>query len=84
GGRSCAMILFPVTTRGGKMMQPALTEITMMRSKIVNTARLFFTTKGVDQTTLEDVMQALHINQEIFRKNFNSMDELLEVVWSER
>ncbi len=65
-------------------MQATPTEITIMRSQIVNTARLFFTTKGFDLTTLEDVMQALNINEEIFRKNFNSMDELLEVVWSER
>lgn len=65
-------------------MQATPIEITIMRSQIVNTARLFFTTKGFDLTTLEDVMQALNINEEIFRKNFNSMDELLEVVWSER
>jgi len=78
------MFIFPEIHRGGKKMQATPTEITIMRSQIVNTARLFFTTKGFDLTTLEDVMQALNINEEIFRKNFNSMDELLEVVWSER
>jgi len=54
------------------------------RHEIVQTARLLFNTRGFDQTTLEDLLRALNIGEGVFLENFNSMDQLLEVVWSER
>lgn len=51
--------------------------------RIVAAARRLFRTKGFDKTSLEDLLEELKMSDRLFFKHFRSMDELLEVVWSE-
>jgi AcrR family transcriptional regulator len=51
--------------------------------RIVVTAGRLFRTKGFDKTSLQDLLEELKMSDTLFFKYFQSMDELLEVVWSE-
>lgn len=62
-------------------MQP--NNDTKMRRDIIAAARLLFQTKGFEKTTLKDLLEKLQISEQVFSEYFQSMDDLLEVVWSE-
>lgn len=53
-----------------------------MHHQIIEAARQLFNAKGFDKTTLEDLIERLGIRPHVFFRYFESMDELLEVVWS--
>ena len=42
-----------------------------------------FQSQGFDNTTVSDIVQKLQIREQDFFFYFKSVDELLEVVWSE-
>lgn len=54
-----------------------------LRKEIMETARSLFTTKGFEQTSLGDITKELNISDKIVFTYFKSVDEILEVVWSE-
>lgn len=58
------------------------TDATSIKTRIIDTARELFDSKGFDTTSHYDLIEALAINEQIFFSYFPSMDELLEVIWS--
>lgn len=54
-----------------------------LKREIIETARSLFNAKGFDQTTVSDITQQLNINDRMIFYHFASLDEILEVVWSE-
>lgn len=54
-----------------------------LRCNILQMARELFDTKGFDNTTVHDLIDQLGISETLFFAYFRSLDELLEVVWSE-
>lgn len=56
---------------------------TESREKIVEAGRHLFGTKGFDKTTIEDLIEIIGTDDEHFFHYFESLDELLEVIWSE-
>ena len=55
----------------------------MLYNQIKKTACFLFQSKGFDNTSLNDLIGELNIESQTFFFYFRSMDELLEVVWSE-
>ena len=53
------------------------------RKEIIKTGRTLFRTKGFDNTSVQDVLDILNISEQVFLRFFCSLDDLLEVVWSE-
>lgn len=54
----------------------------VIHHQIVDAARFHFQDKGFDNTTVSDLIESLHITEQTFLKYFQSMDDLLEVVWA--
>jgi len=54
-----------------------------IRSRIKDAARELFRAKGFDNTTVADLLNRLQIEEHQFLAVFQSMDDLLEAVWSE-
>ncbi|WP_163337310.1 helix-turn-helix domain-containing protein [Desulfopila sp. IMCC35008] len=52
-------------------------------NQIKSTACVLFQSQGYDNTTIDDLVDKLNIEAQTFFIYFRSMDELLEVVWSE-
>ncbi len=50
---------------------------------IIQTAKYFFDTKGFDQTSCRDITERIGISDAELLRYFNSLDEILEVIWSE-
>lgn len=44
---------------------------------------VLFRSKGFDNTTVADLLVKVNIEEQVFFSYFESLDELLEVVWSE-
>ncbi len=53
------------------------------RRHIIEAACHLFRSKGYDNTTLLDLLNMAQVEDRIFFLHFQSLDELLEVVWSE-
>lgn len=53
------------------------------RKHIKEAACQLFRSKGYDNTTLIDLLKMAQVEDRIFFSHFQSLDELLEVVWSE-
>lgn len=53
------------------------------RGRIKAAACVLFRTKGFGNTTITDLLMKLQMDEQVFYSYFRSMDELLEVVWSE-
>ena len=51
--------------------------------QIKEAGRGLFVTRGFEATSVSDVVELLQITEADFFLYFKSMDELLEVVWSE-
>ncbi len=49
--------------------------------EILETANFFFRKKGFEKTTIPDICNRLDINQSQFYNHFNSLDEVLEILW---
>ena len=54
-----------------------------IRNHIKAAACVLFRTKGFEHTTVADLLIRLRIDEQVFYSYFRSLDELLEVVWSE-
>ncbi len=50
---------------------------------ILQAAKYFFDTKGFDQTTCQDITGHIGISDIELLLCFDSLDEILEVIWSE-
>jgi len=50
---------------------------------ILRVAKHFFDTKGFDQTTCHDITERIGISDIELLYYFDSLDEILEVIWSE-
>lgn len=50
--------------------------------EILETANLFFRKKGFEKTTIQDICNRLGINQSQFYNHFDSLDEVLEILWA--
>lgn len=48
---------------------------------ILETAHYFFQKKGFEETSLSDICKKLGINKYQFYQNFESLDEVLEILW---
>lgn len=55
----------------------------MLPWEILRTAQLFFRSKGFDHTRIDDITECLEISDELFFHCFESLDEILELLWSE-
>jgi len=54
-----------------------------MYSQIKETACVLFRSQGFENTSVTDLIAKVQIEEQTFFLYFQSMDELLEVVWSE-
>lgn len=50
--------------------------------EILETAYYFFQKKGFEKTTLTDICKKLSIHNSEFYKHFESLDEVLEILWA--
>ena len=50
--------------------------------QIMQTAQVFFRSRGYDQTTVEDITAFLNISETQFSYFFHSLDEILELLWA--
>lgn len=50
--------------------------------EILETACLLFQKKGFEQTTITDICNRLDITKSHFYKFFESLDEILEILWA--
>lgn len=53
------------------------------RQQILEEARILFQTKGFENTSVSHLVEKLQMSEQMFFSHFQSIDELLEVVWSE-
>lgn len=54
-----------------------------LRREIIEAARYLFDSQGFDATSVNDLLQHMGVTRPTFLTYFQSMDELLEVIWSE-
>lgn len=50
--------------------------------EILETAYYFFRKKGFERTAIPDICNRLDINQSQFYNHFDSLDEVLEILWA--
>jgi len=50
--------------------------------KIFTTAETLFQTQGFDNTTVNDITNVLNITDSLFYYYFESVDEILELLWA--
>lgn len=55
---------------------------TILPWEILETARFCFQKKGVEKTTITDICERLDIKKTQFHKHFESLDEVLEILWA--
>ncbi len=53
-----------------------------LRSRILESARSFFRLIGFEKTRVKDICMDLGISRRSFHKHFNSLDDMLEVLWA--
>jgi AcrR family transcriptional regulator len=53
---------------------------TALKNKIIETAHLFFSEKGYDKTSVNDIINKLGISKGAFYHYFNSQDEVLDAI----
>jgi len=53
------------------------------RKELTAAACRLFRSKGYDNTTLFDLLELAQVEEHLFFSHFHSLDEILEVVWSE-
>ena len=64
-------------------MIPENDNETSWRQQILEDARFLFQTKGFENTSVSALLERLQMSEQLFFSHFESIDELLEVVWSE-
>ncbi len=53
-----------------------------LSSEILETAHFFFQHKGFDKTAIQDICNRLGINSAEFYNHFESLDEVLDILWA--
>jgi len=53
-----------------------------IRSRILESARSFFRLIGFEKTRVKDICRDLGVSRRSFHKHFNSLDDILEVLWT--
>ena len=51
-------------------------------SEILESAHFFFRDKGFEKTAIQDICNRLNINSAQFYNHFESLDEVLEILWA--
>lgn len=64
-------------------MKLQLGDNSPMKNRIKEAATVLFRSQGFENTTVNQLIEKLQIEEQIFFHHFQSLDELLEVVWSE-
>ena len=64
-------------------MKLQLGDDSIIYNQIKEAACVLFRSQGFENTSVADLVKKLHIEEQMFFIYFQSMDELLEVVWSE-
>ena len=64
-------------------MKVQIENESVIYNQIKETGCTLFKSQGFDETSVTDLVQKLQIREQDFFIYFKSMDELLEVVWSE-
>jgi len=60
----------------------AATDNFVDSKEIVAVAEMLFRTNGFDNTTVRDITNRLNISESSFFDHFESVDEILELLWS--
>ena len=55
---------------------------TSLPSEILDSAHFFFQQKGFEKTAIEDICNRLNINSTHIYNHFESLDEVLEILWA--
>jgi AcrR family transcriptional regulator len=55
---------------------------TSLPGEILETAYSCFQKKGFEKTTISDICKSLHIKSSQFYRHFESLDEVLEILWA--
>lgn len=55
----------------------------MLPWDILQTAQVLFRSKGFDHTRIDDITESLDISEALFFRCFESLDEVLELLWSD-
>lgn len=64
-------------------MKPRFWDELHLYSQMKEAGRELFTSKGFENTSVSDLIQKLDIEEQTFYEYFESLDHLLEVIWSE-
>ena len=64
-------------------MKLRLGDDSIIYNQIKEAACLLFRSQSFENTSVTDLVKKMHIEEQTFFRYFQSMDELLEVVWSE-
>ncbi len=57
-------------------------DVYVLRSNILESARASFKRIGFEKTRIGDICRELGINRRSFHRHFQSLDEVLEVLWA--
>ena len=64
-------------------MNRQLHDTLTIRQTLIEAGRSSFTRKGFEGTTIHDVTKLVDIEERVFFSYFESLDDLLEAIWSE-
>lgn len=57
-------------------------DMILLPWEILETARSCFQNKGIERTTILDICKRLNIKETEFYNYFQSLDEVLEILWA--
>ncbi|MGI9536880.1 MAG: helix-turn-helix domain-containing protein [Desulfocapsaceae bacterium] len=57
-------------------------DMILLPWEILETARSCFQKKGIERTTILDICKRLDIKETQFYRYFQSLDEVLEILWA--
>ena len=64
-------------------MEVSMRNQQIVKKRILESAKDFFETRGFDNTTTIDIISSLEIREEEFFYHYSSLDEVLDILWSE-
>ena len=64
-------------------METQASYTTHLPLEILQASRIFFTSKGFDQTSITDITDFLDIDRAAFHNHFDNLDEILEILWED-
>jgi len=66
----------------GNLMHRRKFRKSVLPAEILNTAYSCFKMKGFEKITISDICKELRIRRSLLHKHFDSLDEILEVLWA--